>query len=172
MTPVDTGDGELGRGRRTEVVRTPHSSNFSNEGVGALGVSMNSNSDSEPLVLCGFDMLPTDAPRGVCSRGSPAKAGRVWKRRGIRVNKGERREKSTRPARLDNNSLDRCLRRWATNPSDQICQREREKVGEGARSLAWSAQCFAHAAMHEEGPGPRPGEAQGRPWRGELNWGH
>lgn len=77
MTPTGTGEGELGRGRRTEVVRTPHSSNFSKEGVGALGVSMNSNSDSEPLVLCGFDMLPTDVPRGVCSRGSPAAAGYV-----------------------------------------------------------------------------------------------
>lgn len=62
---------ELGREEPTEVVRTPHSSNFSKEGVGAFGVSMNSNSDSEPLVLCGFDMLPTEAPRGVCSRGSP-----------------------------------------------------------------------------------------------------
>lgn len=40
-----------GCGKHTEVVLTPHSSNFSNEGVGALGVSMNSNSDSLPLVL-------------------------------------------------------------------------------------------------------------------------
>jgi hypothetical protein len=35
----------------TEVVLTPHSSNFSKVGVGALGVSMNSNSLSEPLTL-------------------------------------------------------------------------------------------------------------------------
>lgn len=62
-----TGEAKLGREGHTEVVRTPHSSNFSKEGVGALGVSINSNSDSEPLVLCGFDMLPTEAPRGVCS---------------------------------------------------------------------------------------------------------
>jgi hypothetical protein len=41
----------------TLVVRTPHSSNFSKVGVGALGVSMNSNSDSLPFTLCGFDML-------------------------------------------------------------------------------------------------------------------
>lgn len=59
-----TGKHKLGREGRTEVVLTPHSSNFSKEGVGALGVSMNSNSDSEPLVLCGFDMLPTEAPLG------------------------------------------------------------------------------------------------------------
>jgi hypothetical protein len=32
----------------TEVVFTPQSSNFSNVGVGALGVAMNSNSLSEP----------------------------------------------------------------------------------------------------------------------------
>jgi len=41
----------------TDVVRTPHSSNFSNVGVGALGVSMNSNSDSLPVALCGLDIL-------------------------------------------------------------------------------------------------------------------
>jgi hypothetical protein len=35
----------------TEVVFTPQSSNFSNVGVAALGVSMNSNSLSEPLTL-------------------------------------------------------------------------------------------------------------------------
>lgn len=45
--------------RHTEVVRTPQSSNFSKVGVGAFGVSMNSNSDSLPLVLWGFDMLAT-----------------------------------------------------------------------------------------------------------------
>jgi hypothetical protein len=39
----------------TAVVLTPHSSNFSNVGVGALGVSMNSNSLSEPLMLWGFE---------------------------------------------------------------------------------------------------------------------
>ena len=39
----------------TAVVLTPQSSNFSNVGVGALGVSMNSNSLSEPLTLCGFE---------------------------------------------------------------------------------------------------------------------
>jgi len=38
-------------GDLTDVVRTPHSSNFSKVGVGALGVSMNSNSDSLPLAL-------------------------------------------------------------------------------------------------------------------------
>lgn len=37
--------------KHTEVVLTPHSSTFSNVGVGAAGVSMNSNSDSEPLAL-------------------------------------------------------------------------------------------------------------------------
>lgn len=37
--------------RLTEVVLTPQSSNFSKVGVGALGVSMNSNSLSEPLAL-------------------------------------------------------------------------------------------------------------------------
>jgi hypothetical protein len=37
--------------RLTDVVLTPHSSNFSKVGVGALGVSMNSNSLSEPLTL-------------------------------------------------------------------------------------------------------------------------
>jgi hypothetical protein len=42
----------------TEVVLTPQSSNFSKDGIGALGVSMNSNSLSEPLTLCGLeDML-------------------------------------------------------------------------------------------------------------------
>jgi hypothetical protein len=39
----------------TDVVLTPHSSNFSKVGVGALGVSMNSNSLSEPLVLWGLE---------------------------------------------------------------------------------------------------------------------
>jgi hypothetical protein len=38
-------------GELTEVVFTPQSSNFSNVGVAALGVSMNSNSLSEPLML-------------------------------------------------------------------------------------------------------------------------
>jgi hypothetical protein len=38
-------------GELTEVVLTPQSSNFSNVGVAALGVSMNSNSLSEPLML-------------------------------------------------------------------------------------------------------------------------
>ena len=37
--------------QRTEVVLTPQSSNFSNVGVGAFGVSMNSNSLSEPWTL-------------------------------------------------------------------------------------------------------------------------
>ena len=41
----------------TDVVRTPHSSNFSKVGVGAFGVSMNSNSDSLPVTLCGLDIL-------------------------------------------------------------------------------------------------------------------
>lgn len=35
----------------TDVVRTPQSSNFSNLGDGALGVSINSNSLSEPFTL-------------------------------------------------------------------------------------------------------------------------
>lgn len=48
-----------GAGKLTDVVRTPQSSTFSKVGVGALGVSTNSNSDSLPLVLCGFDMLAT-----------------------------------------------------------------------------------------------------------------
>jgi hypothetical protein len=39
----------------TDVVLTPHSSNFSKVGVGALGVSMNSKSLSEPLVLWGLE---------------------------------------------------------------------------------------------------------------------
>lgn len=43
----------------TEVVFTPHSSNFSNVGVGALGVSMNSNSLSEPLMLWGLEDMTT-----------------------------------------------------------------------------------------------------------------
>lgn len=38
-------------GALTEVVFTPQSSNFSIVGVAALGVSMNSNSLSEPLTL-------------------------------------------------------------------------------------------------------------------------
>lgn len=37
------------------MVFTPQSSNFSNVGVGALGVSMNSNSLSEPLTLWGLE---------------------------------------------------------------------------------------------------------------------
>ncbi len=42
----------------TDVVRTPQSSlTFSKVGVGALGVSINSNSDSLPLALCGFAMV-------------------------------------------------------------------------------------------------------------------
>jgi hypothetical protein len=51
----------VGTGARklTDVVRTPQSSTFSKVGVGALGVSTNSNSDSLPLVLCGFDMMAT-----------------------------------------------------------------------------------------------------------------
>ena len=45
-------------GELTEVVLTPQSSNFSNVGVEAFGVSMNSKSLSEPLVLCTLeDML-------------------------------------------------------------------------------------------------------------------
>lgn len=46
---------------RTLVVRTPHSSSFSNEGGVALGVSMNSNSLSLPLRLVGFDILTSMA---------------------------------------------------------------------------------------------------------------
>jgi hypothetical protein len=42
---------QIGSGILTDVVRTPQSSNFSNLGVGALGVSINSNSLSEPFVL-------------------------------------------------------------------------------------------------------------------------
>lgn len=42
---------QLGLERLTDVVRTPQSSNFSNWGVGALGVSINSNSLSEPFAL-------------------------------------------------------------------------------------------------------------------------
>ena len=49
----------------TEVVFTPHSSNFSNVGVGAFGVSMNSNSLSEPLVLCGLEAMIADSSIGV-----------------------------------------------------------------------------------------------------------
>lgn len=46
--------------QHTEVVLTPQSSNFSNVGVGALGVSINSNSLSEPLTLWGLeDMIDT-----------------------------------------------------------------------------------------------------------------
>jgi hypothetical protein len=41
----------IGSSILTDVVRTPQSSNFSNWGVGALGVSINSNSLSEPFVL-------------------------------------------------------------------------------------------------------------------------
>lgn len=47
-------------GVHTEVVRTPQSWTFSKEGLGALGVSINSNSDeSLPLVLWGFDIVAT-----------------------------------------------------------------------------------------------------------------
>ncbi len=41
----------------TDVVFTPHSSNFSNVGGGALGVSINSNSLSEPLTLWGLEAM-------------------------------------------------------------------------------------------------------------------
>jgi hypothetical protein len=48
----------VAEGELTEVVLTPQSSNFSNVGVEAFGVSMNSKSLSEPLVLCTLeDML-------------------------------------------------------------------------------------------------------------------
>ena len=58
MTETRKGKKLSRRGEKlTEVVRTPHSSNFSKVGVGALGVSINSNSDSLPFTLCGFDML-------------------------------------------------------------------------------------------------------------------
>jgi hypothetical protein len=46
----------------TDVVLTPHSSNFSKVGVGALGVSMNSNSLSEPLVLWGLEDMTAIFP--------------------------------------------------------------------------------------------------------------
>jgi hypothetical protein len=48
---------ERSRELLTFVVRTPQSSNFSNVEVGALGVSMNSNSDSEPFTLVDFGIL-------------------------------------------------------------------------------------------------------------------
>lgn len=70
------------------MVRTPHSSNFSKEGVGALGVSMNSNSDSLPLVLWGFDIVATklslSANRVLCEdRGREAgtRAGKAKKKK-------------------------------------------------------------------------------------------
>ncbi len=51
----------------TDVVLTPHSSNFSNVGVGALEISMNSNSLSEPLLLWGLEdmiaVFPIDDSR-------------------------------------------------------------------------------------------------------------
>ena len=52
----------------TEVVLTPHSSNFSNVGVGALGVSMNSNSLSEPLTLCGSEDMIAASSNGIRRR--------------------------------------------------------------------------------------------------------
>lgn len=61
----------------TEVVRTPHSSNFSKEGVGALGVSMNSNSDSLPLVLWGFDIAATMVPAKLPLPKQPLVCGEV-----------------------------------------------------------------------------------------------
>jgi hypothetical protein len=47
----------LGEVGFTEVVATPQSSTVSRVGVGALGVSMNSYSDSLPFTLCDFDMV-------------------------------------------------------------------------------------------------------------------
>jgi hypothetical protein len=52
----------------TEVVLTPHSSNFSNVGVGALGVSMNSNSLSEPLTLCVLEDMIAASSIGIKRR--------------------------------------------------------------------------------------------------------
>ncbi len=48
---------QMGLSVLTDVVRTPQSSDFSNWGVGALGVSINSNSLSEPFVLWVFDAI-------------------------------------------------------------------------------------------------------------------
>jgi hypothetical protein len=45
------------RARLTDVVLTPQSWKFSNWGVGALGVSMNSKSLSEPLALWTLDAM-------------------------------------------------------------------------------------------------------------------
>jgi hypothetical protein len=71
--------------RLTEVVRTPHSSNFSKVGVGALGVSINSNSDSLPLALCGFDILAAAASTTV-QLWTVEKTGRkVWGENGRRT---------------------------------------------------------------------------------------
>ena len=50
-------------GGLTAVVLTPHSSNFSNVGVETFGVSINSNSLSEPLALWVLDaMMPLRIP--------------------------------------------------------------------------------------------------------------
>jgi hypothetical protein len=52
-------------GELTLVVRTPQFSGFSKVGLGALGVSTNSNSDSLPLELTGFDILEDIPSLGV-----------------------------------------------------------------------------------------------------------
>lgn len=153
--------GRARKRRRTEVVRTPHCSNFSKEGVGALGVSMNSNSDSEPLVLCGFDMLPTDAPRGVCGRRSPASQTRV-KGEETRPNKEGRREKnnvislSTKYARGEEEKWARSLWSGVVCPCSPCMRRDLNlSRGSSGSSLAWGAQL-----------GPLIGPSSPSPFRG------
>lgn len=75
------GRGKGARGKRegrliTEVVRTPHSSAFSKVGVGALGVTMNSKSDSLPLALCGLDILSGNLASLFLPRLLPNKLGK------------------------------------------------------------------------------------------------
>lgn len=80
-------EGGTTRAVHTEVVRTPHSWNFSKEGVGALGVSMNSNSDSLPLVLWGFDIVATKLSKLPGGGG-----GELRKRREARGAMGKKRQ--------------------------------------------------------------------------------
>jgi hypothetical protein len=48
VLPLPLHDRSVKEGALTDVVRTPQSSGISKVGVGALGVSMNSNSESLP----------------------------------------------------------------------------------------------------------------------------
>ncbi len=85
----------------TAVVFTPQSSNFSNVGVGALGVSINSNSDSLLFRLCGFDIVGK-----VPALGCRVNWTKLARRRTFSVVRGQNLCESWPPQQLQINALD------------------------------------------------------------------